>query len=94
MTTTQELFEQGASAMAGLPGVERNRRGNLTIEGGVRAMTSGGRIVVCLPVERVRSRAAAVIGEHYKGQTYSWFELGEDATAAQARDLVFEALQS
>jgi hypothetical protein len=74
------------------PGVSRNRRGSLVLDG-VRAMTSQGRIVVKLDPARVHRLVEAGVGRHYKGQINGWLEIGPGASAETCRQLIEESLR-
>ena len=93
MTSPVELFETLAAEAASRHGVARNRRGSLVLDdGGVRAMTSRGAIVVKLDPDRVRALVRAGTGRHYKGQANAWLELAPDTGEETCRRLVDESL--
>lgn len=90
------LFDAIAADLALRPGVERNRRGSLTVpgsaSGAVRAMTSTGRIVVKLDPARTAACVADGVGEHYKGQVNAWLALTPGLGEQTVLGLVEEAL--
>lgn len=88
-----ETFEELADGLAVRRGVARNSRGSLLGDDGtVRAMTSGGRIVVRLEPDRVLHLVEAGRGRHYKSQRNRWIELDESLDEAETRALVYESL--
>lgn len=86
------LFEQLAQDRADSGAAARNARGNLTVGGSVRAMTSKGRIVVKLSPERTAQLVSDGAGEHYKGQANAWLELDDELSADDVAELIDEAL--
>lgn len=86
------LFEQLAQDRAGSGAAALNARGNLTVDGSVRAMTSKGRIVVKLTPERTAQLVSEGAGTHYKGQANAWLELGDKLSADDVAGLLDEAL--
>ena len=94
MTSPVERFVDLALQAEMRPGVTRNRRGSLVLEGGgVRAMTSHGAIVVKLHPARVQELVLAREGTHYKGQVNAWLELASALPAGRCRELIDEALR-
>ena len=92
MTSPADLYDTLAADLATLPGVGRNSRGSLVVDGGVRAMTSTGNIVVKLTPGRTRDLVQAGTGRHYKDQPNAWLEVGPDVPADTVRELLKEAL--
>ncbi len=86
------LFEHLAQARADAGTAERNAKGNLTVGGSVRAMTSNGRIVIKLTPERTAQLVSEGAGAHYKGQANAWLELDDALAADDVAGLVDEAL--
>lgn len=98
MTAEEELFETIAAELGeGDERVSRNSRGSLTVAEGarssVRAMTSGGRIVVKLDAARTAALVADGGGAHYKGQPNAWLELRAGLDPDTVRALIAEALE-
>lgn len=95
MTSSVEVFEELAAHARARPGITRNRKGSLVLEGrGVVAMTSRGSIVVRLDPGRVLELVAAGEGRHYKDQVNAWLELDADLPGARCRELLEESLRS
>lgn len=87
------LFEELAQDRADSGGVARNARGNLTVGGSVRAMTSKGRIVVKLTPARTAQLVSEGVGTHYKGQANAWLELHAELPAGDVVGVIDEALR-
>jgi hypothetical protein len=89
-----DLFEELAEQAAARPGVSRNSRGSLVLEGaGVRAMTSKGAIVVKLDPALVRELVQAGSGRHYKDQPNAWLAIDPAASIETCRELITRALE-
>lgn len=86
------LFEQLAQDRAAAGAAGRNARGNLTVSGSVRAMTSKGRIVVKLAPARTAQLVSEGSGTHYKGQANAWLELHGELPAGEVARVIDEAL--
>lgn len=87
------LFEELARDRADSGAAERNARGNLTVGGSVRAMTSKGRIVVKLTPERTAQLVSDGVGTHYKGQANAWLELDDELPSDGVASVIDEALR-
>lgn len=94
--TGDEVFDTIAHEMTALDGVSRNHRGSLIVSGSssgaVRAMTSGGQVVVKLDPMRTAALVDASVGTHYKGQKNAWLQLPADLDFDHVRGLILEAL--
>ncbi|UUY02179.1 hypothetical protein LRS13_15830 [Svornostia abyssi] len=86
------LFEELARHRADAGAAERNTKGNLTVGGSVRAMTSKGRIVVKLTPARTAQLVSEGVGTHYKGQRNAWLELHGELPADDVARVIDEAL--
>lgn len=87
------LFEELAQDRADSGAAARNAKGNLTVSGSVRVMTSKGRIVVKLTPARTAQLVSEGAGAHYKGQANAWLELEDELPADSVASIIDEALR-
>lgn len=87
------LFEELAQDRADSGAAARNARGNLTVGGSVRAMTSKGRIVVKLTPARTAQLVSEGVGTHYKRQANAWLELDDELPSDGVASVIDEALR-
>ena len=90
--------EMADELLATRPRASRNAKGSLVVTANdgrstVRAMTSGGRVVVKLDRDHVLELVAAGVGNHYKGQVNEWLELSSEVSVDDVRRLTVEALE-